>query len=138
MTITIDNYTVRTMAFFKDKTKVSPINCIITKTTLIFIVDKGTIKKAIGRGAVNIKSLRHAFKKDIKVFERAENIDELVKNFIYPINLNSTKLYRRVLSILLSEPEDRGRLLGNGQKTIRQLKEVLKIYHPDIRDVQLL
>ena len=43
-----------------------------------------------------------------------------------------------MLSILLSEPEDRGRLLGNGKKTIRQLKEVLKIYHPDIRDVQLL
>ncbi len=138
MTITIDNYALRTMAFFKEKTRVSPLNCIVTKTSIIFLVDNGLVRKAIGKDAVNVKYLRNQFKKDIKIFEKGERLDETISNFIYPIKLNSSKVHRRVLSLLLMNPKDRRLLLSNGQSTLRQLREVINVYHQNIRDIKLL
>ncbi len=138
MAIKIDNYAIRTMSFFKEKTGVSPLNCIVTKDSIIFLVDSGLVRKAIGRDAVNVKYLRNQFKKEIKIFEKGENLDETISNFIYPVKLNSSKVHRRVLSMLLMNPKDRRKLLGNGQTTLRQLKEVINIYHQNIRDIKLL
>ncbi len=138
MAITIDNYALRTMAFFKEKTGVSPLNCIFTKGSIIFLVDDGLVRKAIGRNANNVKYLRNQFKKEIKIFERGESLDETVSKFIYPIKLNSLKVHRRVLSMLLMNPKDRRILLGNGQTTLRQLKEVINLYHQSVRDIKLL
>ena len=126
------------MSFFKEKTGVSPLNCIVTKDSIIFLVDSGLVRKAIGRDAVNVKYLRNQFKKEIKIFEKGENLDETISNFIYPVKLNSSKVHRRVLSMLLMNPKDRRKLLGNGQTTLRQLKEVINIYHQNIRDIKLL
>ena len=136
MAIKIDNYALRTMAFFKEKTGVSPLNCIVSKNSIIFLVDKGLVSKAIGHSASNVKYLRNQFKKDIKIFEKGKNIDETISNFIYPIKLNSSKIHRRVLALLLVNPIDRRRLLVNGQSTLKQLKEVIKIYHHNIRDIK--
>ena len=138
MAITIDDYALRTMAFFKEKTRVSPLNCIVNKNSIIFLVDKGLVRKAIGHSASNVKYLRNQFKKDIKIFEKGENLDETISNFIYPIKLNSSKIHRRVLALLLVNPGDRRRLLRNGQATLKQLKEVINIYHQNIRDIKLL
>ena len=138
MAIKIDNYAIRTMSFFKEKTGVSPLNCIVTKDSIIFLVDSGLVRKAIGRDAVNVKYLRNQFKKEIKIFEKGENLDETISNFIYPVKLNSSKVHRRVLSMLLMNPNDRRKLLCNGQTTLRQLKEVINIYHQNIRDIKLL
>jgi len=138
MAITIDNYALRTMAFFKEKTRVSPLNCIVTKDSIIFLVENGLVRKAIGKDAVNVKYLRSQFKKEIKIFEKGEDIDKTISNFIYPIKLNSSKIHRRVLSMLLMDPKDRRKLLGNGQTTLKQLKEVISLYHQNIRDIKLL
>ncbi len=138
MAITIDNYALRTMAFFKEKTRVSPLNCIVTKDSIIFLVENGLVRKAIGKDAVNVKYLRSQFKKEIKIFEKGEDIDKTISNFIYPIKLNSSKIHRRVLSMLLMDPKDRRKLLGNGQTTLKQLKEVINLYHQNIRDIKLL
>ena len=97
MAIKIDNYAIRTMSFFKEKTGVSPLNCIVTKDSIIFLVDSGLVRKAIGRDAVNVKYLRNQFKKEIKIFEKGENLDETISNFIYPVKLNSSKVHRRLL-----------------------------------------
>ena len=40
--------------------------------------------------------------------------------------------------MLLMDPKDRRKLLGNGQTTLKQLKEVINLYHQNIRDIKLL
>ena len=105
---------------------------------MYFILYPGNLRKAIGKNGENVKSMRSAFNKDIKVFERGENIDETVQNFLYPIKLNSIRVLRRVLSILLDNPEERRILLANGRKQLKILRTVLSQYHPEIRDVQVL
>tara|TARA_Y100000310_G_C20645352_1_gene796253 strand:- start:1486 stop:1866 length:381 start_codon:yes stop_codon:yes gene_type:complete len=126
------------MSFFSKRTGVSPVNCITSNKTLVFVVEKGQAIKALGKNGENVKSMRSAFNKDIKVFERGENIDETVQNFLYPIKLNSIRVLRRVLSILLDNPEERRILLANGRKQLKILRTVLSQYHPEIRDVQVL
>jgi len=137
-TISLDNHTIRTMAFFKDKTGVSPINCIGVNGTIIFVVESGSAKKAVGQNGEKVKAISSALKKDIKIVERGQTMDETIEKFIYPIPFNSSKVVRGTLAILLKNPADRKKLNGNGKKTLRQLKEIVKMYHQNVRNVQLI
>lgn len=137
-TISLDNHTIRTMAFFKDKTGVSPINCIGVNGSIIFVVESGSAKKAVGQNGEKVKAISSALKKDIKIVERGKTMEDTIEKFIYPIPFNSSKVVRGTLAILLKNPEDRKKLNGNGRKTLRQLREIVKMYHQNVRSVQLL
>ena len=137
-TISLDNHTIRTMGFFKDKTGVSPINCIGVNGTIIFVVESGSAKKAVGQNGEKVKAVSSALKKDIKIVERGKTMDETIEKFIYPIPFNSSKVVRGTLAILLKNPTDRKKLNGNGKKTLNQLKEIVKMYHQNVRNVQLI
>jgi len=137
-TISLNNHTIRTMAFFKDKTGVSPINCIGVNNTIIFVVESGSAKKAVGQNGEKVKAISSALKKDIKIVERGKTIDETIEKFIYPIPFNSSKVVRGTLAILLKNPKDRKKLNGNGKKNLQQLKELVKMYHQNVRNVQLI
>ena len=126
------------MAFFKDKTGVSPINCIGVNNTIIFVVESGSAKKAVGQNGEKVKAISSALKKDIKIVERGKTIDETIEKFIYPIPFNSSKVVRGTLAILLKHPKDRKKLNGNGKKNLQQLKELVKMYHQNVRNVQLI
>jgi len=102
-TISLNNHTIRTMAFFKDKTGVSPINCIGVNNTIIFVVESGSAKKAVGQNGEKVKAISSALKKDIKIVERGKTIDETIEKFIYPIPFNSSKVVRGTLAILLKK-----------------------------------
>ena len=87
MAITIDNYSLRTMAFFKEKTKVSPLNCIVNKNSIIFLVDKGLVRKAIGHSASNVKYLM---------------IEQFLKLFLFYFSLTNQNSYHKQLIYALN------------------------------------
>ncbi len=137
-TINLDTQTIRTMAFFKDKTGVSPINCIAVRGTVVFVVESDEIKTAVGQNGKKVKVLKTALGKDVKIVGRGKTMNETIQNFLHPIPVNSSKIVKGTLSILLQDPKDRKKLNGNGRKTLMQLKEVLTIYHKNISSIQLV
>lgn len=137
-TISLDTQTIRTMAFFKDKTGISPVNCIAVRGTVVFVVEADDVKNAVGQNGVKAKILKTALGKDVKIVGRGKTMDETIQNFLHPIPVNSSKLVKGTLSILLQDYNDRKKLNGNGRKTLMQLKEVLKIYHKHIASIQLV
>ena len=138
MVITLDNNSLRIMSFFKDKTGVTPSNLIINKTSYIFTVSKKDIQKAIGKNANNIKFLKQKFKKNIIVFEIGTDIESTISNFIYPIKLNSILKKGSSLSLLLSNPEDRIKIIRGTAKNTRNLKDVICHYYYNIRSIKLV
>ena len=137
-TINLDTQTIRTMAFFKDKTGVSPVNCIAVRGTVVFVVEADEIKTAVGQNGKKVKVLKTALGKDVKIVGRGKTMEETIQNFLHPIPVNSSKIVKGTLSILLQDPKDRKKLNGNGRKTLMQLKEVLTIYHKNISSIQLV
>jgi|TARA_Y100000310_G_C20652238_1_gene800084 NusA-like KH domain protein len=126
------------MAFFKDKTGVSPVNCIAVRGTVVFVVEADEIKTAVGQNGKKVKVLKTALGKDVKIVGRGKTMEETIQNFLHPIPVNSSKIVKGTLSILLQDPQDRKKLNGNGRKTLMQLKEVLTIYHKNISSIQLV
>lgn len=106
--------------------------------SIIFVVESGSAKKAVGQNGEKVKAISHALKKDIKIVERGKTMEDTIEKFIYPIPFNSSKVVRGTLAILLKNPTDRKKLNGNGKKTLRQLKEIVKMYHQNVRNVQLI
>ena len=101
-------------------------------------MSKKDIQKAIGKNANNIKFLQQKFKKNIIVFEIGTDIESTISNFIYPIKLNSILKKGSSLSLLLSNPEDRIKIIRGTAKNTRNLKDVICHYYYNIRSIKLV
>ncbi len=130
------------MKLFQEITRVSCVDCFSIASSLIFITKKGTTGRAIGPQGKNIKILRNKFKKNIKVFEESANSVGLITNYLYPVKPKKceeiNKDSRQIIEIEFSSSRERRFLLDNQQKGLKDLKEVLSRYHPNIKDIRIL
>jgi N utilization substance protein A len=134
----LDVNAIKYMNFFKTVTRVDAKDCMIFENEIFFITEKGSAGKAVGKGGDNIKTLRNSLKKQIKIFERGDSPEDLIKNFVFPLKIQNCALEDSKLEIKFIKSSDRRYLLGNQQEKLKQLKTVMKRFYPDIGEILIL
>ncbi|HEU98041.1 MAG: NusA-like transcription termination signal-binding factor [Fervidicoccaceae archaeon] len=133
---------LRYIALFQDVTGAVVKDCIIDNENnmIIFIVRKGDVGAAIGKGGSNIKKLRKIFGKDIEIVEDGSSIEELAKNAVAPARVKGIKVIegpnKKVVYISV-EPSDKGIAIGKNGKNVTRAKLILKRYF-DITNVVIV
>jgi len=94
---------------------------------IIFIVNKGYIGKAIGKGGENIRKLTNMFNKKIKVVEYNEDVKKFIENLIAPIK---GKVYIEEDKVVI---EGRGarfkkEVLGRGRENLKEYQKITSKY----------
>jgi len=88
---------------------------------VLFVIDKGAMGKAIGRGGENIRNAEDAMGCRIKVFEYSENESEFVKNLVPSAKSVSVKDGKASI-----KAARRGAVIGKNGENIRILKQILE------------
>lgn len=133
---------LRYIALFQDVTGAAVKDCIIDNENnmIVFIVRKGDVGAAIGKGGSNIKKLRKIFGKDIEIIEDGSTIEELAKNAVAPARVRSVKVIEgpgKKVAYISVEPSDKGIAIGKNGKNVARAKLVLKRYF-DITNVVIV
>ena len=78
---------LRLISLFSSITSATARDCIVDEKMdrVIFVVNKGQMGLAIGRGGATIKQLQNMVPRRIELVEYSDNVDEFLKNI-----LNST------------------------------------------------
>jgi len=129
---------LRTMSLFNSICGNNPLDCFEAEGTLIFITKPGQTAMAIGKDGVNIKNLKSALNRNVKVIEDSDSLEKLIGNFLYPIKTKSVKKEDDVILIEFSSGRERRVVLNNNQSELKKLKFVIARYHKGIRDVRIL
>lgn len=126
--ITVDE--LKYMAVFSEVTGATPIRCIVEEESgkLLFLVNKGELGKAIGKGGRNIRTLSELFRRPVEIYEYSDDVAEMTKNLFPGVSILEISVASRGDENLVSmkvKEEDKGRAIGRGGKNVKRASAIL-------------
>ncbi len=137
MTIVFTMEAIRLLTLFENVTNVSVKDCFVNDDTVYYVVEKGKIGLAIGKGGNSIKNVERVVGKKIKVYEYSSDPSEFVKNLIPQTKeVKIINKENRIEAEIRVDKSDRGFVIGRGGERIKVYKEILKRIH-NISDLKV-
>lgn len=122
MPIKFQTDSLRAIAAFQSVTGVDAKDCLVTDSSVFFLVEPGGLGRAIGRNGSSIKELRRVFDKPVKIFEYSDTPEGLIKNMIP--GANNIEMGKDDVKVSIPV-ENRSEVIGRGGRNIKAIKEFL-------------
>ena len=90
---------------------------------IYFVIAQGQYGSTVGKNGSKIKNAERVFKKNIKVFEYSENLEEFIKNIIPGVMEFSVKEKMVLVKI---KPADKAKVIGKGGKNVKIINKFLQ------------
>jgi len=126
---------IQQINLFENVTGAKVKDCI-NDEELIFIIEEGNIKRALGKDNANIKKLESLLKKNIKLIAYSKDVIKFVINLIYPIKPDNIDLKDDVIYITINDAKLKGRVYGRGRERLKKLELIIKKYF-NIKEIKI-
>lgn len=136
MGVKLSSESIRYLTLFESITGASIKDCIVQDDKIVFVVRKGDMGAAIGKGGINIEKAKELIGKRIEVVEHSDTPEEFVENIFKPIDVDvqlQDKDGKKVIQVSVN-PQYKGLVIGKGGKNINKAKELAKRHH-EIEDI---
>jgi N utilization substance protein A len=131
MGVKLSEESIRYLTLFESLTGASVKDCIVQDDKVIFVVKKGDMGLAIGKGGINVERAREIIGKKIEIIEHSDDPIEFISNIFKPIKVNVKLIEKgnKKIAIVSVNPQYKGLLIGKGGKNINKAKELAKRHH---------
>ena len=119
---------------FETMSRVKVKDAYIREGTIVFIIEENGLRKALGRNGSNIKRLVEMIKKKIKLIEFSSNVEQFIRNFIYPSEAEEIKNEDGIIKIKASGSKTKGLLIGRESKNLKEMKNIVGRYF-SVKDI---
>jgi len=102
---------------------------VVTENTVWFLVQKGDLGRAIGRGGENLRKLRGALGKNVELVEASEELKKFLTNFFHGVTFEryEEKEENGKKSVFLRvNAKDKGKAIGKKGEKINVCRELVK------------
>ncbi|MGQ9719095.1 MAG: NusA-like transcription termination signal-binding factor [Nitrososphaerales archaeon] len=109
-------------------------DCIIDNkmNRIIFVVNKGEMGLAIGRGGYAIKTVEKLIGKPVELVEYSEDPKEFLSNAINIKRINDVRLTEKLdgtkIGVIVVDQKDKGAAVGKGGKNAEKVRLLAKRY----------
>jgi len=101
------------------------MDCVITDNNILFVVNRGMLRKSIGREASSVKKLKDRFKKNVRIVEYNPNVEVFIKYLMSNIQIISFNEQDNVVYVTISL-KYRGLAIGKGGEIIKRNRDIIK------------
>ncbi len=136
MGVKLSTESIRYIALFESLTGANVKDCLIYEDKVVFLVRKGDMGIAIGKGGINVEKAREIIGKRVEILEHSDNPEEFIENVFRPIKV-SVKIIEKDdkrIAYVFAPAQYKGLIIGKGGKNINKVKELVRRHH-DIEDV---
>lgn len=125
---------MRYIALFESVTGATVRDCIVNdeQSRIIFVVKKGHIGMAIGRGGKNIRFLERKTGKKHEVIEYSDDPAQFIKNALRPAQTKEIRINERpggrMVAVVSVNPRDKGIAIGRNGRNAERLRFLVKRY----------
>jgi len=122
------------IALFETVTGAAVEDCIVDDDNgrIIFVVKKGNVGLAIGRGGRKIRLLERLMRKRLEVVEYCEDVREFLANALKPVNVQGIRLTEkpdgRKIAVITVDPRDKARAIGRNGRNAEKLRMLARKY----------
>jgi len=126
---------IQQINLFENITGAKVKDCI-NDEELIFIIEEGNIKRALGKDNANIKRLESLLKKNIKLIAYSKDVLKFVANLIYPIKPDNIDIKDGVIYITINDTKLKGKVYGRGRERLKKIELIIKKYF-NIKEIRI-
>src|SRR3989338_1974257 len=105
--------------------------------SLWFLVEEGSIKKALGKDNSNINRVGRIMKKKIRIIGFSKDVCIFVRNLIYPNKVDDIKLEEKIVKIVVQDSVIKGRIFGRSRENLKKINDLVKNYF-DVEEVKIV
>lgn len=137
--VTFTEETLGYVTFFQGVTETRVLDCMADERRLVFVVQKGDLGKAIGKGGEHIAHLRRKMNKEIHVVEFSEDPAEFVANVFKSHEVKKVELEDRngvKHATVTVETTEKGRAIGREGRNLKMARDLIARHH-DIQSVSV-
>ncbi|MEF8831944.1 MAG: NusA-like transcription termination signal-binding factor [Candidatus Thermoplasmatota archaeon] len=137
--ITFNEKTLRYISVFEKITDAEVVDCIDIPEKVIFIVEQGSIQKAIGKGGKNVTKISDAIDRNVHVIEYSEDAEELLENIFYSYDVKDVEIEDkngvRHGTVEVAQ-ENKARAIGKEGRNLSIARKIM-MRHSDISSVSV-
>jgi transcription termination/antitermination protein NusA len=125
---------LRLMSLFQSITSVTARDCVFDEKMdrVIFIVNKGQMGLAIGKGGATIRQLQNVVARKVELVEYSDDAAEFVRNILSSEMVNDVKITQRTDGskqiIVLVDPKRKGVVVGKEGRNAEKARLLAKRY----------
>ena len=112
-------------------------DCIKEEGRLIFLVEEGQVKRALGNNNFNLERVGKVMKKKIKIVAFNSDVCKFVRNLIYPNKADDIKLDDKVVVVSVSDSIVKGRIFGRSRENLKKINDLVRNYF-DVKEVRVV
>ena len=122
------------IALFETMTGAIVEDCVIDDKNdrIIFVVKKGYMGLAIGKGGRKVKLLEKLMKKRLEVVEYSNDVREFITNALKPVRIQGIRLTERPdgrkIAVVSVDPRDKARAIGKNGRNAEKLRLLARRY----------
>ena len=134
MEIKLTSDELRLMSLFQSVTSATARDCIVDEKMdrVIFVVNKGQMGLAIGKGGSTIKQLQNVVAKKIELVEYSENATEFIRNMLNADMVNDIKISDRTdgtrQAVVTVDQRKKGAVVGREGRNAEKARLLAKRY----------
>ena len=128
ISVKLDIRKIQYMNLFERALGVKAKHCFMYDSTIIFIVEKRMINKALGKNANNINKLGLRLNKRIKIIAEPEenhDLEQFINAIVFPNKFRRINIVNNEL-IIFSIPRTKAALIGKGKTRLHALSSIIE------------
>jgi len=127
MVLIFDTESIRLITLFENLTGTNVKDCLIDNSinTVYFVVEEGKVGMAIGKNGDSVKNVENLIKKNIKIFEFSNNLNDFIKKIIPQGIEIKVKNEDKIMVEVKVDKKDKAMVIGRDGKNLKLYKELL-------------
>ncbi|MFW6141775.1 MAG: NusA-like transcription termination signal-binding factor [Candidatus Saliniplasma sp.] len=137
--ITFNEKTLRYISLFEETTRAKVKDCIDIPEKVIFLVNPGSVEKAIGKGGKNVTKVSNKIDRNVHIIEYSDNPKELLKNIFYSYDVKDVELEEKngvKHGTVEVAPENKARAIGKKGRNLSIARKIM-MRHSDVSSVSV-
>ena len=112
---------------FEKITRAKVKDCFDESDVLVFVVQPGEIRKAVGKGGENIRKVSKVMNKQVKIIQFNNNIEKFALGLLYPLK-PETELREGKLILKTKDGREKGKIFGREKSNLRRIQSLINKY----------
>ena len=133
----LDSSLIKLLSMFQAVTRAQARDLVETEERMVFIVEPGQIRKAIGKNGENVRRIEKSLNRKIKIVEFNSEVTKFVRNLIYPAKAKEVVQDEKLITITPADSMSRGKIIGRGAQNLREFERITQRYF-EIEEIKVI
>lgn len=143
MEVVLDADTLALISLFENMTRSRVKDCFAVEgqERVIFVVEEGTLRNAIGKNGETIKRFKEKIKKVVDVIEYSTKPEKFIKNIFHNFKVTEVKIDQGAsgkTAYVTVDPKDKGRAIGKEGHNLRLARKIVARHFSEIANIMIL